>query len=204
MTGGADNKGTIFEITPTGKLTTITTFNGHNGANPGSLVRGDDGNFYGTTNKGGGSGLGTVFKIDSSGNLTTLVSFTGANGAYPVSGLIKSADGNFYGTTSDGGKDNLGVVYELTSDGKFSDLISFDGANGSHPDSGLVEWNNGYFYMIRLWQNMLIKAAYPQWSGDNFVGTTTEGGAHGNGTVFRVGDDGDLVTLVSFTGTAGA
>ena len=91
----------------------------------------------------------------------------------------------------------------ITPDGKFTLLYSFNGADGSHPDSGLVEWSNGYFYMIRLWQNMLIKAARVQWSGDNFVGTTSEGGVHGKGTVYRVGDDGNLVTLVAFTGTEG-
>ncbi len=82
-------------------------------------------------------------------------------------------------------------------------LISFDGVNGSHPDTGLVEWNNGYFYMTHLWQNVLFKSAAVQWSGDNFCGTTSGGGARGDGTVFRVGDDGTLFTLVSFTGSEG-
>jgi uncharacterized repeat protein (TIGR03803 family) len=42
-----------------------------------------------------------------------------------------------------------------------------------------------------------------QWAGDNFCGTTAGGGANGFGTVFRMGDDGTLVTLVAFTGSKG-
>ena len=57
--------------------------------------------------------------------------------------------------------------------------------------------------MIGLWQNMLIKSAKVQWAGANFCGTTSSGGTHGFGTVFRMGDDGTLVTLVSFTGSKG-
>jgi uncharacterized repeat protein (TIGR03803 family) len=202
LAGGSHNRGVLFKVTTTGKLITIMIFDGTNGSNPGSLARGDDGNFYGTCNKGG-DGLGLLFKLTPDGHFTVLVTFDGKNGSHPVSGLIKSGDGNFYGTTADGGSSNLGTVFELTSDGKFITIISLNGTNGAHPDSALVEWSNGYFYMIRLWQNMLIKAAFVQWSGDNFCGTTSGGGAHGNGTVFRVGDDGDLVTLVSFTGSDG-
>lgn len=201
--GGSHGKGIIFKVTTTGKLTTIVAFSGPNGSNPGSLARGDDGNFYGTCNKGG-DGKGLVFKLTSNGHITTLVVFGGKNGAFPVSGLIKSQSGDFYGTTSDGGPHDLGTVFKVSPDGKFLTIVSFNGRNGSHPDSGLVEWSNGYFYMIRLWQNMLIKSAFVQWSGSNFCGTTSGGGLHDKGTVFRIGDDGDLVTLVSFTGSEGA
>jgi uncharacterized repeat protein (TIGR03803 family) len=58
--GGSDEScnagngcGTIFEITPSGTLTTLQSFNGTNGAGPGILVLGTDGKFYGTTLEGG-------------------------------------------------------------------------------------------------------------------------------------------------------
>ena len=35
-----------------------------------------------------------------------------------------------------------------------------------------------------------------------FLGTTYQGGAYGNGTVLRVGTNGGLTTLYSFTGLA--
>lgn len=203
LTGGAADKGTIFEITPKGQLTTLETFNGMNGANPGSLAASDDGSFYGTCSKGGPAGKGLIFNYKPDGHLATVVTFTGPNGAFPVSGLVRGQDGNYYGVTSDGGANNLGTTFKLTPDGKFTLLASFSGPNGAHPGSGLVEWSNGYFYMIRLWQNMQIKSSKVQWSGANFCGTTTGGGLHGQGTVFRVGDDGNLVTLVSFTGSQG-
>jgi len=203
LNGGADGKGTIFKISPNGKLTTVFSFNGLNGSNPGSLALGNNGDYYGTTNKGGSADKGTLFDITPDGRLTILVTFSGPNGAFPVSGLIVAEDGTFYGATLDGGKNNLGTVYKFTSDGKFSTVVSFNGTNGSHPDSGLVEWSNGYFYMVRLMQNILVKSANVQWAGDNFCGTTSSGGTNGIGTVYRVGDDGQLVTLVSFSGERG-
>ncbi len=203
MAGGVDKQGSIFKISPTGKLTTITSFNGSNGSAPGSLVQGDDGNFYGICNKGGADGKGLIFKLTPTGQLTTLVTFSGSNGANPVAGLTKTPNGDFYGACANGGKDDLGSVFKYGKDGKFSTVASFNGANGAHPDTGLIEWSNGYFYMIGLWNNMLIKSAKVQWAGDNFCGTTSGGGTNGIGTIYRVGDDGDMVTLVSFTGTRG-
>jgi len=202
QTGGTDDKGTVFKISPDGKLTTIISFNGKNGANPGSLAEGDNGNFFGTC-RSDDAGKGSVFKIGPDGKLVTLVVFNGTNGASPVSGIVRADDGNFYGTTTDGGKSNFGTVYKITPDGVLTTIVSFDGINGSHPNSGLVEWVNGYFYMTSLWKNMLVKSAGVEWSGDNFCGTTSSGGAHGNGTVFKASSDGNLVTLVEFTGSQG-
>ena len=40
----------MFKVTTNGTLTTLVSFNGTNGANPGAaLTLGTDGNFYGTT-----------------------------------------------------------------------------------------------------------------------------------------------------------
>jgi uncharacterized repeat protein (TIGR03803 family) len=202
QTGGADDKGTVFKVTTTGILVVVVTFDGKNGANPGSLASGDNGYYFGTCRQSD-SGKGTIFKVGPDGKLITLVTFTGANGASPVSGIIRADDGNFYGTTTDGGKGNLGTIYKVTPEGVLTTVVFFDGINGSHPNSGLVEWVNGYFYMTSLWKNMLVKSAGVQWSGDNFCGTTSNGGAHGNGTVFKAGSDGTLVTLVEFTGSQG-
>ena len=74
--------GTIFEVTPEGKLTTLYSFcsvkSCADGYYPyGALVQGQDGNFYGTTPYGGNSGCGslgcgTIFKITAAGKLTAL------------------------------------------------------------------------------------------------------------------------------------
>src|SRR5271154_110718 len=68
--GGVPTDGTVFNITPTGTLTTLHTFDGTDGIDPrGALALGTDGSFYGTTAAGGtGSrctvtgGCGTVFE----------------------------------------------------------------------------------------------------------------------------------------------
>src|ERR1700727_3686542 len=79
--GGTNGKGTIFQITPSGTLTTIYNFAGTDGALPwAGMVQGTDGNFYGTTYQGGANNLGTVFAVTSSGSLTTLYSFAGSDG----------------------------------------------------------------------------------------------------------------------------
>ena len=66
--GGTNNVGSIFEVTPTGSLTSWISFTGTGGGWPGShplgsLVQGTDGNFYGTTYDGGANGKGTVFRL---------------------------------------------------------------------------------------------------------------------------------------------
>ncbi|MGA2373128.1 MAG: choice-of-anchor tandem repeat GloVer-containing protein [Candidatus Korobacteraceae bacterium] len=98
--GGANDYGTVFKITPTGTLTTLYSFcsqtNCVDGKYPyAGLVQGSDGNFYGTTSLGGGAHRwGTVFKITSSGTLTTLHSFDGTDGNGPEAALVQASDGN--------------------------------------------------------------------------------------------------------------
>jgi uncharacterized repeat protein (TIGR03803 family) len=62
---GANNgEGTVFVITPTGRLTTLHTFSGADGGGPrGGLLLGTNGTFYGTTSAGGTHGDGVVFSV---------------------------------------------------------------------------------------------------------------------------------------------
>src|SRR5260370_21874453 len=65
--------GTVFEITPTGELTTLYTFcsqpNCTDGSTPfAGLVQGSNGKFYGATYKGGANGHGTIVDITPTGN----------------------------------------------------------------------------------------------------------------------------------------
>jgi uncharacterized repeat protein (TIGR03803 family) len=74
--GGANTNqprdgGTVFQISPSGTLTTLVSFNGTNGyQSEAGLVQGTDGNFYGATKQGGpgyngitSSGYGTIFRL---------------------------------------------------------------------------------------------------------------------------------------------
>jgi uncharacterized repeat protein (TIGR03803 family) len=191
--GGANDYGTLFEITPGGVLTTVYDFCPESGCTDGgtptaTLIQATDGNFYGTTNAGGANGGGTVFKITPSGKLTTLYSFCSQSGCtdgyQPFAGLLQATDGNFYGTTSFGGANgDYGTVFKITPSGALTTLYSFcsrsgctDGGNAN----GLIQANDGTFY-----------------------GTTVDGGtssecADGCGTVFKITPSGSLTVLHSF------
>jgi uncharacterized repeat protein (TIGR03803 family) len=148
------------------------------------LIKGSDGNFYGTTNQGGTSSVGTVFKMDLSGTVTTLHSFSGSDGSGPSAGVIQGRDGNFYGTTNSGGAEGDGTVFKMNTAGtvtSLTTLYSFTGGDGYLVRGGLIQGSDG-----------------------NFYGTTDVGGANGaTGTVFKMDSSGTLTTLHSFTGSDG-
>jgi uncharacterized repeat protein (TIGR03803 family) len=113
--GGAIGYGTVFTITPGGKLTTLHSFDDTDGGFLyGGLVQATDGNLYGTATGGGdacaGSEIaqcGTVFKITAAGALTTLHKFQPSGGGFnPYVGVIQATSGKFYGPTAFGGDEN--------------------------------------------------------------------------------------------------
>jgi uncharacterized repeat protein (TIGR03803 family) len=128
---GATGAGTIFQITPSGTLTTLHTFCSQTDCADGSgpsapLIQATDGNFYGTTTYGGNTnggtatGWGTVFKITPGGVLTTLYTFCSqsgcTDGGRSFAALVQGTDGNFYGTTSTDGANtcHCGTVFKLS------------------------------------------------------------------------------------------
>ena len=196
--GGAAGDGTVFELVNHGggayTLVTLVSFNGANGTLPvAGLIADAAGDLFGTTASGGANGDGTVFELAKTGGgyastPTTLLSFNGANGAGPVSGLIADTAGDLFGTTPSGGAYGYGTVFELVNHGGGAytpiTLLSFNGADGADPTAGLI-----------------ADAA-----GDLF-GTTSSGGAYGDGTVFELVNNGGAytpVTLLSFNGADGA
>jgi uncharacterized repeat protein (TIGR03803 family) len=86
--GGSGGSGTLFKITPVGKLTTLHGFFeglGNNGFSP--LVQATDGNFYGAgcCDVNGTDDSGMLFRITPAGGpLTTLYNFNdGTDGIDP-------------------------------------------------------------------------------------------------------------------------
>jgi len=202
--GGANGEGTVFELTPepkggcpSGSNTgngwceiVLYSFCSHtkctDGENPQApLVQATNGNLYGTTSNAGANGFGTVFEITLDGKLTTLHSFDDNDGSGPDSGVVQATNGVLYGTANSGGLDIVsgshGTVFQITTAGKLTVLHKFAGSptDGSGPN-GLVQAANG-----------------------NFYGTTTGGGAHGNGTVFEITPAGKVTILYSFCSEAG-
>jgi uncharacterized repeat protein (TIGR03803 family) len=162
------SSGTAFKLDPAGQETVLHTFqpNGVDGNFPyaGLIPFGQD--LYGTTSSGGPSSFGTVFKLDKAGNETVLYSFLGgSDGRYPQnSGVVHDGSGNLYGTTENGGDANDdGIVFQLDPIGAETVLHRFSGKDGSRPMAGVITDSAG-----------------------NLYGTTYEGGAFGNGTVFKI------------------
>ena len=168
--------GTVFKISPAGKLTTLHSFDSTDGSTPyGPLVQATNGNFYGTTQSG------TVFSITPAGKLTTLV--TGGAGGYA---LIQATNGNFYGAGG-GGPD--GTLFSVTSRGTLTTLHSFDGTDGSDPFGPLVQASNGSFYGTTS-----QGGAHDLCNGEIFVGC---------GTVFEITPGGTLTIVHSFDASDG-
>jgi gliding motility-associated-like protein len=225
ISGGANNRGTIFKIGPDGagfsKLFDFTTGVATGGSPTGSLV--SDGTFlYGATADFGANSRGTIFKIKTDGTgfvklldndigtyglsaegtlifvgttlygvksgysngaapfysgsmykintdgsgYAKLVSFN-ITGEHPLGSLVL-AGGFLYGTTSDGGLLGGGTIFKIKPDGtSYAKVLDFDRiTNGSNPVGRLI------------------------FDGTFFYGLTNSGGAHDNGTVFKILPDG--------------
>lgn len=132
--GGANDAGTIFKITTNGVLTIIRELNGaKDGANPWStLLRGQDGSYYGTTILGGAAQnipRGTLLQFTTNGAFAVLVSFGyDRNGSSPYCSLAQDAVGNLYGTTFDQGVGLKGTVFRLNPAGaKLRSVVAGNG-----------------------------------------------------------------------------
>jgi len=178
---GMYGAGTVFEVSPNGTETVLYNFGNGNGdgQNPrGNLIFDAAGNLYGTTSVGGMFGNGTVFQLSPSGTETVLYNFgNGGDGQNPQAGLLFDGAGNLYGTTANGGGtgcggNGCGTVFELSPNGAGgwteTVLYSFGGGtDGAHPFSGLIFD-----------------------SAENLYGTTVNGGAFGEGTLFELSTHG--------------
>ena len=181
--------GTIFRITPNGKLTTFS-FDGTNGSQPyAGLVQDPNGAFYGVTTSGGTYDLGTVFKFTPNGGLSTLYSFSANTGYGPLGGLVLASDGNFYGTASSGGPaagqcdPGCGTIFKITPKGKYTTIHNFNGVpDGGAPLATMVQAPDRKLY-----------------------GTASTLGNAGNyGTVFTITPEGKYTVVHQFNNTDGA
>jgi uncharacterized repeat protein (TIGR03803 family) len=183
--GGTANYGTVFKVNSAGMELFVHSFisSPGDGQSPyAGLVPGSNGAFYGTTEVGGANDNGTVFKVSSTGQVTVRFSFGGASGANPYGGLLRDSRGNLYGTTYYGGAYGVGTVFMLDPQNNETVLYSFGAftGDGAFPYAGLVKDKNG-----------------------NLYGTTYEGGADDQGTVFELSATGVETILCSFSSSQG-
>ena len=177
---GAKGCGAIYKATTAGAITVVHEFAITEGAHPlAAPVLGNDGNFYGTADRGGTHTNGTFFQLTPDGTLTALYSFAGAAGQLPAGALTLGWDGNFYGSANYGGAYLHGDIYRVSSTGAYNRLYSFCAQSGcpdgSSPVDGLVQAHDG-----------------------NFYGVTPAGGANKYGTIFKITSTGVLTTLYTF------
>jgi len=179
MFGGTHNNclinptgcGTIFQLNSKGTSIHYFSFAGQpdGGLSQSPLVE-VSGSFYGTTSQGGAFDYGTIFAINARGDESVRYNFTGqSDGCQPYTGLTADSKGNLYGVTESGScSHGSGNVYELDTAGNFTVLYAFDGIAGADPNSRLILDSQG-----------------------NLYGTTSSGGANGQGTVFELSPGGN-------------
>jgi len=145
----------------------------NDGASPVAGLISSGNTLYGTTEFGGSNGDGTVFGISiGSANDFLLYSFGSVpdDGTNPVAALVLSGS-TLYGTASQGGNNNVGTIFSIGVNGNgYTTLQSF----GSY-DSDFGASPQADFKLL----------------GDLLYGTASEGGAFGDGMVFRVSINGN-------------
>lgn len=181
---GGSGYGTVFELVKSNSSyseTVLQRFTGPDGANPyTSLIMDSAGDLYGTALSGGDYGSGTVFELVKSNNSyseNVLYSFKGSegDGVLPQGGVVMDSSGNLFGMTIAGGGSSgcfyfgsCGTVFELAN------------SHGSYTETLLYSFSNSSSDGATPYERLSIDSA------GNLYGPTFYGGAHDNGTVFKL------------------
>jgi uncharacterized repeat protein (TIGR03803 family) len=124
---------------------------------------------YGMTTNGGHHDDGVIFKLnidDQSFQLLHRFGETHHDGKNPYGSLLLVGD-NLYGTTANGGDNDLGTVFVINTSGQgYQRLYSFGGKTNNEDGAKPID-------------NVILVSG-------SLYGMTTEGGAHNQGTVFKV------------------
>ena len=186
--GGSHSQGRVFELIYSNgswSESVLHDFLGSDGSGPyGGVTLDAAGNAYGTTQSGGTGNNGTVFQLLAGSDWAenTLYRFTGgSDGSSPAAGVIFDSSGNLYSATVTAGSGGGGTAFELSSGSWAFDLLySFTGAAFCGPAGNLTFDQAG-----------------------NLYGTTSCGGTHSHGLVFKLTPSMDTwiyTSLYDFTG----
>lgn len=101
------------------------------------------------------------------------------DGSLPIAGVRFDANDNMYGTTFNGGALGLGILFKIGTDGAYTIVHDFGTAgDGKNPEcQPTIDRSTGDIY-----------------------GTTTAGGAHSYGTIWKLAGDGTYTVLYSLDG----
>ena len=194
--GANDNAGNVFKFTHSGGAYSVSSyysFDGEYGGEPFNRLAVDSGeNLYGFTTAGGIYGYGTAFKLPTTGSSAgipaLLHSFNGVDAQFDglgQPGPYLASDGNLYGVSDEGGitatlssstPGGYGAAFKLTPKGGFTSLASFHVQGFYHTQYGSVV----------------------QAPDGNFYGDTSNGGAYGDGALYRSDAAGNIVIVHNF------
>ena len=171
---GGFNYGVIFRWNATDGFANVHVFTGLDGSQPEGGLVASAGFLYGTT-LAGGAGSGNVYRSDADGDITLLHEFHYFDGALPSAHPTRLGTA-WFGTTQTAGSGFSGTVYQLPDVGAPATVCAFGQGEGYNPYGSLLEASDG-----------------------NLYGTTVYGGLYYfQGTVFRLGKDGQVATVHSF------
>jgi len=183
--GGANDKGSAYELTSSGSswaYKLLHSFNPSNSSSavPGPLVVGSSGDLFGETYYGGKYGDGVLYRLAAgTWKEATLHNFCAeancTDGSGGIGRPVLDANGNLFGVTSQGGsgtdcnaQGGCGVAFERKSTGKYKVIYNFcsraNCKDGALPAAGMVMDTAG-----------------------GFLGTTEAKGTGDGGTVFQIG-----------------
>lgn len=245
--GGANGEGCIFEYDLTDGYNHLHDFDDTNGSQPnGTLVKADNGKFYGMTQTGGGAILGVsgvIFEYapELEVPFSKLYDLHNETGDHPYGSLIADG-GNLYGVTYDGSgyyedakfvaDHDRGSIFkfELSSStftklykgevwpgtGSFTGTpLLYDNKLYGFASNGYPSYNVMYAYDLEAEEAALehkfvsLEGEGPrgrliQASNKKIYGTTTFGGAYGEGVIFEYNPFADTYTAIhSFNETGG-
>lgn len=174
--GGPDNLGTVYRFRPADKtLEVLRQFRAaerERGARPSALLFNPaKSHLWGTTLQGGTNNAGVFFQIKPDGTDYQVLAHLGSagSGRFAFGELALTPDGLVVSATLSGGPEQAGTLmaWNATS-GQLQALYTFlpGGLDARTPSADLIEGRDGFLY-----------------------GTTSQGGNHGHGTVFRLQKD---------------
>ena len=140
--GGSTNRGVMYKLLASGGFQVLHNFcTGSCEDIPGSVIVGQDGNFYGAQPSGA-----AIFRMTPTGTYSVVLALNPVTQGAAAS-LIQGKDGNFYGTGALGSEtecDQQGIVFKMTPTGAYSILYTFGTAE--IPSAALVRAFDGNLY----------------------------------------------------------